>query len=496
MAVDYETLHQLIGQRGLETLKARLTVTHHKRMGKEILSSVIMRLYKFIDIEVGKKSRRILLVARWAGIGTMIKKINNAINIKFNCTIADGTAIDTTKFEPGVEMDDNQQVVIDYLMNNIYTPKKIQQGSAGCVLVMATGLGKSYVAMQMVENIHKKTLVVLPNTSMLGDWLGILNTYFPQLRVGQYHKDIKCDGDIVFTTINSAVSPVFKIGKSKIPYHQYFKQFGLVIYDEIHNYPTKKFVEVFWRAGVQCVLGLTATPNERDDGMDVIYPKHAGPLVIAKELPGYNVAEIPWKGEVEVIYYHGHPDYTNKITNVKGWTKTSAMHEQFLNDPYRNKLILDRIKKLRQEGKFVFAYCERREYLPNLQDMIGKAGLTSDAPEMPTKTDKMLGGITPEEKIKAAEADIILMTYGYGKEGISIKKMNSMLFATPRRKKMRQILGRILRRGGDPSIVRHIIDIVDVDTPLRDQYRDRYAVYEEKKFDVYESEISWKEISL
>ena len=44
---------------------------------------------------------------------------------------------------------------------------------------------------------------------------------------------------------------------------------------------------------------------------------------------------------------------------------------------------------------------------------------------------------------------IILITYGYGSEALSIPKMDAIILASPRKAKIRQTLGRILRMGGN-----------------------------------------------
>ena len=61
---------------------------------------------------------------------------------------------------------------------------------------------------------------------------------------------------------------------------------------------------------------------------------------------------------------------------------------------------------------------------------------------------------------------------------------------------MRQILGRILRRGGDPSIVRDIIDIVDYSTGIKSQYYKRKKIYEEKNFPIELIDIDYSSIPL
>jgi hypothetical protein len=74
--------------------------------------------------------------------------------------------------------------------------------------------------------------------------------------------------------------------------------------------------------------------------------------------------------------------------------------------------------------------------------------------------------------------------------------MDCILFATPRRNKMRQTLGRILRRSGDPSIERIIIDICDQDTKMKSQLSTRKSVYKEKGFVMNKKLISYKDITI
>jgi predicted helicase len=83
---------------------------------------------------------------------------------------------------------------------------------------------------------------------------------------------------------------------------------------------------------------------------------------------------------------------------------------------------------------------------------------------------------------------IVLTTFAFSKRGVSISHMDAIILLTPRRSDFIQIIGRILRRGSDSSIVRSIIDIVDNATVLKKQFGDRKAAYKAVGFAIKSTE--------
>jgi superfamily II DNA or RNA helicase len=83
-------------------------------------------------------------------------------------------------------------------------------------------------------------------------------------------------------------------------------------------------------------------------------------------------------------------------------------------------------------------------------------------------------------------ARIIIATFSYCGTGISIIRMSAIILASPRYSNMKQIIGRILRRGSDTSIARDVIDIVDYRTCLAHQFRIRKNAYDyyNAKYDI------------
>ena len=91
---------------------------------------------------------------------------------------------------------------------------------------------------------------------------------------------------------------------------------------------------------------------------------------------------------------------------------------------------------------------------------------------------------------------VILSTYQYMATGTSIPKMNCLILATPRKSKIRQIVGRIFRLGSDYDITRQIIDIVDFKTGLKNQWYGRAKYYNEQKYSIEVRKVSYFDISL
>jgi hypothetical protein len=159
------------------------------------------------------------------------------------------------------------------------------------------------------------------------------------------------------------------------------------------------------------------------------------------------------------------------------------MNKQFLRDPFRNQLAIAALRELYTwrgpEGQqhCIYVFCEEVEPLDIIYrgfvDSFGEDAIV--APEI----GKFTGGIK-EAQIAAMRdgARIFLTTYGYSGTGVSIDKMTAIIFLTPRRANMKQILARILRRGGDQSITRRVIDIVDNKTGIKFQLGSRMLAYE------------------
>jgi superfamily II DNA or RNA helicase len=502
LVFDYDIFEKFVGPKSTEDLLNELTITKTKRISNKYTTRS-EKCYKLIK----SNDKRMITFARFTldDIRAKITTSRTARNLNpawsMQCTIPVGISIDPTKLLPGPTLDPNQEAAMNHLLTNVYDAEHEKRGSSSAVLVMGTGTGKSYMAAALVGKKGVKTLVIGPSDIVLKETRDALEKSYPNLSIGEYSGKTKNDGDVVLMIINSALSDEFVFTtKTRVPgqrklevqtttykWHQYFSQFGLVIYDEIHNYTSTTRQEIFWRTNFRFGLGLTATPDENSWDMDIIFQRHMGPLIRETEIAGYNPAQIVWQGSVIPIIYSGPDSHTQSLINPgTGWESHGKMCDQFASDPYRSQLIMTLLVQLWKEGRNVFVFARTREHVDRMADDLSKLMKI----ELHESKDAvaLMGGASDDTIQDAKAASVIFTTYDYGWQGVSIPKMDTLVFATPRMAKMRQIRGRITRKSGDTTIPRRIYDIVDVQTKLgKTEFRERKKIFNEEsnfKFEI------------
>ena len=84
----------------------------------------------------------------------------------------------------------------------------------------------------------------------------------------------------------------------------------------------------------------------------------------------------------------------------------------------------------------------------------------------------------------ADKCQILLATYQMCSEGFSVKKLNTVILATPR-KKVEQSSGRIFReRIDERKVVPCIVDIIDMHTMLVNRWRVRQKFYKDCEYTI------------
>lgn len=470
--INENQLKQAIGLVRYKSLLARFTLKRSKSIGNRQYSKIafLFKKTRINHIVYVKFARFLFLNIRNAIKDLVLLKPENKIPL--------GILLPDSSIKPGPVLDPNQEI-ISQKIDSIFSEKRQKLGLAGLTLVLNTGLGKTYISCKKIRDIQRKTLIIVPNSTILENWRDTLTICFPDLKIGEYSGKKKQDGEVVIMIINSALKPEFEFKNRKIPASDYFQKFGFVIYDEIHNYVSDTRRELFWKTNFYFSLGLTATPDENAWKLDCIFEKHAGGILRASSLENYNPKQIIFKGSVIPIYYKGSPEYTKKLTNPgTGWTSHTEMVRQFCSDPNRNKIITDLLVKLWNEKRNVFVFFKTRDYADKLADLLSKKLEVDLNPQKDVVV--LMGGADSSDQNRAMKSSIVFTTYKFGKEGISIPQMDTIIFATPRVAKMRQIIGRILRKSGDSSIERQIYDIVDVNTKIgKDEFCKRKKIFKE-----------------
>lgn len=357
----------------------------------------------------------------------------------------------------------NQRVVYEHLNQHYARPN-------GAVLVMRTGEGKTYLARALAKQWGRRVLVVVHNEE-------IMNTTYDVFRGTGW--SVSCLGGGHGAVMNSDQGPTVVIGiiHTLIKMPKTWFDFDFVIYDEITEFVSEKRRVIFTLAGgAPRVMGLTATPWCRGEEKARVFQLHVGPLIMAKDIPGYELTEVPWIINVRAINYRGAEEYTQRLLSSIGYTSAVEMDKQFMTDPARNRMIIDQIRWLWDMDKNIYVFVSICEYASILAAMIDWA---------PTA---ILMGKIKTASVSTVTERIIFTTYQFCSKGISIPRMDAIVLAQPRRSDIEQVVGRILRAGGDYTRPRWIIDIIDANTTLRNQFQERRRVYRQcgckiQKFD-------------
>ena len=393
----------------------------------------------------------------------------------------------------------NQELIFKHIMKNIFSKKQVDNGKSGLILKLEAGQGKTYLAMYIISILKCRTLVVTHNTSILNQWTEVLRAKFPNLKIGEYYGKKKTNGDVIVGVINSLVSGEIKLIGINTP-EQFFSGFDLVIFDEVHEYCSSTRRQIYEIAQCSYMLGLSATPDERNDSLDKVNHWGCGNILHAAELPGYTMENIAFTGKVTNIKYSGPAEYTQHLTNEKlDITSVPLMIGQLCDDPYRLKLVTELVLEQYKAGLNVLVFADRRSYLSQIHKELETLAtlhyLTDDKELAHLKAIRLVGGSSQEDITDAKETkNIILATYQYFGTGVSIPKLNAVVLTTPRKTKSEQFIKRIFRMGSNYEIERQIIDIVDVKTTLKSQWYTRKTYYMEQGYEIIERKTSWKDL--
>ena len=546
------SLNGNITHQGLELKKNDIVEKYQMTGYKKLLKKFVIRYKSPIGtFYIEKKNYTLkgntLLLPRFASEDLLnCKIINNITN-----SISDGNNVD---FLYTGEPTYNQQIVIDHIFNSIYTESNKLKGLCGLTLNMLAGGGKTFCAMNIINKLNLKTLIIVPNTYLLNQWVELLSKFFPNNKIGQYYGKKKEDGDIVVAIINSLVNDEYifdeviisdiicdnikckniakynfedepkpfyctkhkcknmiKIKNKKVikNYIEFFKEFGFIILDESHIYCTDSFKIVYNRFQSTYMLGLSATPNERNNKCDIISHLNIGKVLKADEIEGYKKDNTKFNASVTLIKYNGPDEYVN--THINETTKMICVPkiiEDIVNDPYRNQLIIDQLLELFNLKLNIFVFSERRSHLEHLYRLFNEnikknKDIDSDIesnlsiPELNINNNIVLYGNSSDDDIDTAKnnSNIIFTTYAYSSTGISINRMTALILTTPRRSKGTQIIGRIFRLNDiNNDEERIIIDIIDNKSVLKNQVYERMKAHKDRDCIIQKKEINYNEI--
>lgn len=487
--VPTSTLKSMFGAK-LPQLFSKLTIVTMQKVGPP----KVAKMYGFVDV----KGVPCVVLPRTL-IGMMSRTLK--INILLPPPI-------TAVFDP-VEVYDNQKIIIEHLCATVYTDARITAGTAACILNLRAGMGKTFVAAGLMSRLGLKTLYIVPKRPLAMQ--AIRDLAYCGISAGG---DIAKDPVVLVMVINSALNKPA----------EFFSKYSFCVMDEVHMYCSEKRRVIFQKTTMRAVLGMSGTTEDRSDAFDPIAHKSLSfdGIIRAEKIPGFTYEDVVFDCRAYIINYNGPPEHTQNLTHEStGRIFTHYMHNQFINDPYRLKLAVAELVKLydwrgvADDGSSsmhnIYVFAEEIDILVKAKvafcaeltlgvgrspegDQNARGDIVADM-AFEEGLELFTGGLTEAEITNATKnARVLFSTYGYAGTGVSILKMSAILFLTPRKANMKQILARILRRGSDTSIPRVCVDIVDNQTALRYQLGARRAAYEYYGFAESSRKVKFEEV--
>ena len=149
--------------------------------------------------------------------------------------------------------------------------KSIMENNDRGVIRLATGLGKTEVAVHAIRSIGKNTLIVCPNKSIAHQFYNVLVYHFGQNKVGLFGDGKKQIKELT-VGISQSVSNHVSLLKNT--------NFGFIIIDEAHHTPSETLYTVMTElSSASKIFGLTAT-DFRSDGKDLLISASCGQTLI------------------------------------------------------------------------------------------------------------------------------------------------------------------------------------------------------------------------
>lgn len=150
------------------------------------------------------------------------------------------------------------------------------------IVAAATGTGKTRVAVEALRDLDERWIgvVVAPTKALQAQWVGVLSQALSMhpARIGTLGGDrpsLQMEQRLVVSVLNSA--------RDRLPdlvnhWHSTGQRVLLVV-DECHRAGAKETAASLWSVPYDSTLGLSATPERGDDGLDDVLVPALGPVL-------------------------------------------------------------------------------------------------------------------------------------------------------------------------------------------------------------------------
>jgi superfamily II DNA or RNA helicase len=321
-----------------------------------------------------------------------------------------------------------------------------------------TGSGKTVMGCEIAARLGRTTLILVDQAKLMKQWRETLTAFFGYLKeeVGIVQgKNYDFANDFTIAMIQSVYDREHD--------DEFYEAFGTVLYDEVHVAGAEQFSAVLEMFPARYRLGLSATPDRKDE-LDRLIKLHL-------EAKRVVLRESRTPSRTYVVQY---PFVGSWYGNTS--PKTGRFISEIVEDGQRNIMLVQIIKWLHEQGRKALIIGERIEHLECLHAMAVICGIPeSDTllytgkehyyklernPEPSRDPSGYVKGTeyTPihyplkERRVNLSKRDdllheraLIFSTFSVFSKGVDLPELDAGLEVTPRSSFV-QTHGRILRR--------------------------------------------------
>ena len=357
---------------------------------------------------------------------------------------------------------DYQIEQVDAFLNVCDDPTKM-----GGIVSIGCGGGKTVIAINIACRLKLKTLFISHKDFLNVQFAERVKMFSPDSSIGII-KQNKVDIENKDFVVGSLQSIAMRDYDPDI-----FKDFGLVIIDEVHHCSAEVFSQALIKTCSPFVLGLSATLN-RKDGLRKVFEWFIGKPVI-------KLINNTDDNDIDVKYYHftsNNPEYNRIETMFNGKISAVKMLGNVVSYKPRIQFIVEAIKENMTKERQLLVLSERKALLNDIYTF-----LNNDT-DFDYTMGYYIGGMSQTKLNESTKANIILATTHMSSEGLDIPTLNSLILVSPM-SDIEQSVGRILRSKVSDRIIKPlIIDIVDNFSIFTNRFNKRKAYYKKKKYNI------------
>ncbi len=376
---------------------------------------------------------------------------------------------------------DYQEKIVEIYMN--YIKKPICQNSNefgnGGILEVPCGRGKTVMALKIISNVQKKTLIIVHKEFLMNQWIERIEEFLPGAKVG------KIQGPIFDVQGKDIVIGMLQTLYDRALPENAFDCFGLTIVDEVHRIGSEQFSKTLLRVVSPNMLGISATVDRKDKLTCVLY-MFIGPKIYTEQRKDDDPVCVR-----SIEYISTDSQFNETEYDFKGQAKYSTMISKLCDFGPRSDFIIKVLQDLVEESKTnnddaqIMVLAHNRSLLKYFYEAINHRKFAT--------VGFYVGGMKQIELQETEGKEIVLATYAMAAEALDIKTLSILVMATPKTD-ITQSVGRILRVRHDNPVV---VDIVDHHDVFQNQWKQRKTFYRKCNYKILSTDsIQYKTMSL